>query len=176
MKNQQIIWFSDSAIPLPSQLAELQRLFPGCRLIEVHDKFTDAKELLKQYRNLGGQEMVLILPSHKVELIAAVGYSPLVPVMRYVQPGEMAETQGPNCTRGRVFVEFKRVLACGHANVATNHFCRECGYGAPGHESCARCGITTSLLEHAGRGALELVEWRDEFGSMFTDLLCDNCR
>ena len=95
---KKIIWFSQHK-PIEKQIEELRRVF-GEVSVEIHPKpFANAKEVLKIYREMKGEEMVVVAPLSVIQHLLNLGIKPLF--------AEMEQTEGSTCdvqAKGRKFI------------------------------------------------------------------------
>lgn len=105
MKTKTIVWFSQHS-PIEKQLKELARLF-GPVEIKRHPKpFKDAREVVKIYNKMQGNEMVVVAPLSVIQHLLKLGIKPLYAEMEQVQGGDYdVEAKG----RKFRFVKFTRI-------------------------------------------------------------------
>lgn len=103
--SKKIIWFSQHE-PIDKQLEELRKIF-GDVSIEVHPKpFVNAKEVVKIYEKMKGDEMVVVAPLSVIQHLLKLGIRPLF--------AEMEQTNGSDydvIAKGRKFIfkNFSRI-------------------------------------------------------------------
>lgn len=101
-----IVWFSRHPA-LPSQIAELQRLYGAdVQIIADPKPFDSAKDILDRFRYIGGDEMVVVAPLSVLGRLCDLGVKPLWADMEQVPP-EKAEVVAAG--RGYRFIRFRRV-------------------------------------------------------------------
>lgn len=107
LENAKVIaWFSRHA-PLPVQLAELDRLFPGHVLRRDIDPFADADVVVERLRAMGAEEVVIVAPLSVLQALTERGIRPLRAVMEECPGPERHLTSGGRSWR---FLRFERVL------------------------------------------------------------------
>jgi hypothetical protein len=91
MSGKTIVWMSRHA-PLASQLKELERLFPKHKLIVEKRPFTSVAQILKRFRDVGGDEMVTVAPWSVIRELIKLGIRPIYAEMVQVntKKGEKA--------------------------------------------------------------------------------------
>ena len=82
MKTAKVIVWMSRHMPLDSQKAELERLFPGHTLIMEKRPFSSAEQIVRRYRESGGDEMVVVAPWSVVRQIIRLGIKPIYAEMR----------------------------------------------------------------------------------------------
>jgi hypothetical protein len=101
-----IVWFSRHE-PIPSQIAELKRLFgDDIEIIQDPKPFSSAEEIVERFRTMEGDEMVVVAPLSVMGRLCDLGIKPLWAEMEQV-PVEEAEVIANG--RGYRFVRFRRV-------------------------------------------------------------------
>lgn len=101
-----IIWFSRHPA-LPSQVAELRRVFgEDVELLQDPNPFSSAEEVVRRFRSLGGDDMVVVAPLSVLGRLCDLGLKPLWAEMEQVPP-EQAEVIAAG--RGYRFIRFRRV-------------------------------------------------------------------
>lgn len=105
---KKILWLSKHA-PLPAQLRELDRLWPGCSVSQDVSPFADASEIVRRVHAGGFQEVVVVAPLSVLHQLCQRGIMPLRAEMTRVQ--YLGDPQREINVNGRVmrFVGFKRV-------------------------------------------------------------------
>lgn len=94
--------------PLPSQVAELARLFPHLDLLHDPRPFENAANILRRFRAVRGDELAVVAPLSVLQHLCEDGICPLWAEMETLRPGDpRAEMTYPRPMR---FVEFRRVL------------------------------------------------------------------
>jgi hypothetical protein len=106
---KRILWFSRHE-PLPSQRAELDRLFPGNTLVVVPDGFRNANDILRTYERLRGDDLVLIAPLTVVKHLVGHGVKPIWSDMRVV-PADDPTAELYFNGRAYKFAGFRRVTS-----------------------------------------------------------------
>ena len=110
-----IIWLGNRHDPLPIQKAELNRLFPGYEIIVERSYFHNTKALISRYHDLGGDEMVALIPMHMLMDITKHGYRPIYSVMKKVEDGEDYDSTDVKSRSPKVikykFMEFVRLVS-----------------------------------------------------------------
>lgn len=87
-KPKRVVWFSARHEPAPAQMAELQRLWPGCEVVTVANTWSDIDGIIAKFHDLGGDEMAAVLPLSIVRLLTDKGHTILWSVMEQVrEPG-----------------------------------------------------------------------------------------
>lgn len=101
-----IIWFSRHPA-LPSQITELQRVFgEDVELLQDPNPFSSAEEVVRRFRSLNGDDMVVVAPLSVLGRLCDLGLKPLWAEMEQVPP-EQAEVIAAG--RGYRFIRFRRV-------------------------------------------------------------------
>ena len=100
-----IVWFSRHD-PLPSQVAELRRLFGEVEISQDPNPFASAEDIVARFRAIGGDEMVVVAPLSVFGRLCDLGIRPLWAEMERV-PIEEAEVVASG--RSYRFVRFRRV-------------------------------------------------------------------
>lgn len=110
-----ILWLSKHS-PLPSQLAELRRLFgPSVVMHPDPRPFSDAHDIARRFRESGAQELVAVAPLSVIKALCELGIQPLWAEMeRCDSAGAEVKTgrNGHGVSRGTFsykFVRFRRV-------------------------------------------------------------------
>jgi len=102
-----VYWMSRHA-PLPSQIAELRRLFGEEVVIEQDPKpFDSADDILNRFRASGADELVIVAPLSVIAQIVQRGVKPLWAEMEVCSPDE-AEVEAAG--RHYRFVRFRRIV------------------------------------------------------------------
>jgi hypothetical protein len=78
-----IVWMSRHA-PTPSQVRELDRLYPDHNFIVEGRPFSDAADIVRRFREVEGDEMVVVAPWTVINEIVKQGIHPLVAKMERV--------------------------------------------------------------------------------------------
>lgn len=102
---KRIIWFSRHPW-LPSQEAELKRIFGDIEILRDPKPFASAEDVAQRFRAGGGDEMVVVAPLSVLGRLCGLGIMPLWADMEQV-PVEDAEVVAAG--RGYRFVRFRRV-------------------------------------------------------------------
>ena len=84
---KRIVWMSAKHSPSQEQLAELDRLFPGCQVIIERNTWRDVDEIINAFDAMGGDEMVTVLPLTLVRKLTERGIKPLHAQMVEVRNG-----------------------------------------------------------------------------------------
>lgn len=106
MNGKKIIWFSQHE-PLQVQIRELKKIFGEKTEVVQHPKvFANAEEIVKIYKEMQGEEMVVVAPLSVIARLCDLGIKPLWAKMVQV-PIQKAEVIAKG--RGYKFVEFKRI-------------------------------------------------------------------
>lgn len=101
-----IIWFSRHN-PLPSQIAELKKIFgDDVEIVQDPEPFSSAEDVVERFLKSGAYEMVIVAPLSVIGKICEYGIKPLWAEMQQVDPSE-AEVIVSG--RGYKFVRFRRV-------------------------------------------------------------------
>jgi len=93
--------------PLPSQIAELNRIFGHIDLVMDANPFSDVSDIVKRFREGGYDAIVVVAPLSVIAQLIKMGIKPLWAEMQRVNCKEEAETK----VSGRYyrFVKFKRI-------------------------------------------------------------------
>lgn len=104
-----ILWLSRHS-PLPAQLAELRRLWPGCTVDQDVQPFGDAAEIVRRVRAGGYDEVVVVAPLSVIDQLCQRGLRPLRAEMDQVD--RLTDTSREVAAGGRIyrFREFRRVV------------------------------------------------------------------
>jgi len=103
-----VYWMSRHA-PLPSQIAELRRLFGEDVVIEQDPKpFDSADDILNRFRQSGADELLIVAPLSVVAQIVQRGVKPLWAEMEVVSDPAKAEVEAAG--RYYRFVRFRRIV------------------------------------------------------------------
>jgi hypothetical protein len=104
--NKRILWLSRHK-PLESQRMELERLFGEILLLQDSNPFSNAREVLKRFREGGFDEIVVVAPLSVIAHLTELGIKPIWAEMQQVQNDGTAEV----VTKDRYyrFVCFKRI-------------------------------------------------------------------
>jgi hypothetical protein len=106
MNHTRIIWFCRHE-PLPSQIAELRRLFgPDAEIIRDLDPFPTADEIYSRFRTHRGDEMVVLSSLSVLQRLCELGLKPLWVSMEVVT---RAQADLVTAGRGYRFQKFQRV-------------------------------------------------------------------
>lgn len=106
MTSKKIIWFSRHE-PLESQITELKRLFgEETEIIQDPKPFSSAEEVVKRYKEMNGDDMVVVAPLSVLGRLCQLGIKPLWADMEVVG---LEEAEVIAAGRGYKFKEFKRV-------------------------------------------------------------------
>lgn len=107
-KPKRIVWMSRHA-PTPSQVRELDRLFPCHEFFTDPKPFSDAADIVKRFRALGGDELVVVAPMNVVNEIVKQGVKPLIADMERCAPADAEVVLGRgDKRRWQRFVQFVR--------------------------------------------------------------------
>lgn len=86
MASKRIVWFSRHE-PLESQIKELKRLFgEETEIIQDPKPFSSAEEVAKRYKEMGGDDMVVVAPLSVLGKLCQLGIKPLWADMEVVDP------------------------------------------------------------------------------------------
>lgn len=111
MPGKRVVWMSQHS-PVPSQIAALEKLFPHHELHHDIRSFSGADEIIKRFRDIKGDELVVVAPLSVVREIVKRGVRPLYAEMRPATCGtadaEVTITKGKR-QRCYKFVRFSRV-------------------------------------------------------------------
>lgn len=88
-KPKKIVWMSRHA-PLDSQKLELEKLFPKHSLVIEKRPFSSAEEIVKRFRDVGGDEMVTVAPWSVIRQIIRLGVRPIYAEM---EPASAADAE-----------------------------------------------------------------------------------
>ncbi len=103
---KKIIWFSRHPA-IPKQVGELKRLFgEDIEVIQDPKPFANADDVIKRYKKMGGDEMVIVAPLSVIDAICKKGIKPLWAEMEQV-PADQADVNANG--RGYKFIKFRRV-------------------------------------------------------------------
>lgn len=80
-KSKVIVWVSRHA-PLDSQKSELERLFPGHKLVIESKPFKSAEQIVHRFREAGGDEMVVVAPWSVMRQLIRLGIKPIYAEMK----------------------------------------------------------------------------------------------
>jgi len=103
---KKVVWFSRHPA-IPKQISELKRLFGEDTEITADPKpFSGADDIVRRFRDAGGDEMVVVAPLSVIDTICKRGIKPLWAEMEAV-----SEDQADVIANGRHFrfVRFRRV-------------------------------------------------------------------
>ena len=103
---KRILWLSRHD-PLPSQIAELQRIFGAVEITKDPNPFDSAEDIVQRFRKGGYDEMVVVAPLTVIAKLCELGIRPLYAEMKQV-PREEAEVEASG--RYYRFVKFKRIV------------------------------------------------------------------
>ena len=85
---KKIVWFSRHE-PVQKQIDELKRLFgPDVEVVQDPDPFSSADDVVRRFRRLGGDEMVIVAPMSVIDQITRRGIRPLFAEMVLVNGDE----------------------------------------------------------------------------------------
>ena len=122
--SKRIIWFSTNQIPIPEQLRELNRIWPGSGKIIHADKagpgviiqrevWNSIKDLLDRFDDLEGDEMITVLPMSMISRLLGYNIHPIYAKMkreyRDYMPAMIEHTKNGITLRYN-FIGFKRVI------------------------------------------------------------------
>lgn len=105
MQYKKIIWFSRHPA-MESQKRELERLFGQVEVIQYSKTFASAQELVRVYKELQGEDLVVVAPLSVIDHLCRQGLKPLWAEMEIVKR-EDAEMEASG--RFFRFKEFKRI-------------------------------------------------------------------
>jgi hypothetical protein len=92
---------------LPSQLAELRRLFGEVEIVQDPRPFSSAEDIVARYRKGNYDEMIVVAPLSVLGKIVELGIRPLWADMQLVS---LAQAEVSAKGRGYRFVRFRRVI------------------------------------------------------------------
>lgn len=103
---KRVVWFSRHK-PLESQIIELKRLFgEDVEIIQDPKPFSNAEEIMKRYKEMNGDDMVVVAPLSVLGKLCQLCIKPLWADMELVNEKDAEVFAGG---RGYRFKEFKRV-------------------------------------------------------------------
>ena len=106
---KKVYWMSRHS-PLPSQVAELRRLYGGDVVIEQDpNPFSSADDIVERFRKSGADELLVVAPLSVIAQLVQRGIKPLWAEMEVVQNPDEAEVEAAG--RYYRFVRFRRVSA-----------------------------------------------------------------
>jgi hypothetical protein len=108
--SRKIVWISRH-VPTNSQLVELERLFPGCHLHIDARSFSNAQEIMGRFREVRGDEMVVVAPWTVMRELIRLGAHPLYAEMKEV-PCDSSEVEVRIPSKRRRCYKFIRFLWC----------------------------------------------------------------
>lgn len=107
---KRILWLSRHR-PLPVQIEELHRLWPGCEIAQNVEPFGDAAEIVRRIRRGGYDEIVVVAPLSVLDQLCQRGVRPIRAEMDQIQtltdPTREVEAPGGRIYR---FREFRHVV------------------------------------------------------------------
>lgn len=107
-----IVWMSRHS-PTPSQVRELERLFPGHDFQVETRPFSGASQIVKRFHDTGATEMVVVAPWTVLNELVKLGLKPLVAKMENVpcdsKEAEIVLGHGRR-RRCQRFVRFERCI------------------------------------------------------------------
>lgn len=109
MQPKRIVWMSRHP-PTPSQLTELDRLFPAHTLVVEAQPFSGADQIVGRYHAAKGDEMVVVAPWTVIRELVKRGLQPIYAEMRQV-PCDGAHEVAIGRQRRRCY-RFVRFLHC----------------------------------------------------------------
>lgn len=104
---KRFLWVSQHPY-LPSQLAELKRLYGEVEIVMDPRPFSSAEDIVARYRSGNYDEMVAVAPLSVLGKLVELGIKPLWADMQLV-PQSQAEVSAKG--RGYRFVRFRRITA-----------------------------------------------------------------
>lgn len=103
-----IVWFSRHA-PIPKQIDELKRVFgDNTEIIQDPNPFSTADDVVRRYKDLGANEMVIVAPLSVIDAITKRGIRPLFAEMVQV-PSDQKDYDVEVNGRKFVFDRFTRI-------------------------------------------------------------------
>jgi hypothetical protein len=108
-KGKRIVWMSRHS-PTPTQISELERLFPNHTLIVDERSFSGANEIVGRFHAARGDEMVVVAPWTVIRELVRRGLTPIYAEMRQV-PCDTEHEVAINSKRKRCY-RFVRFLWC----------------------------------------------------------------
>ena len=106
-----IVWMSRHA-PLPSQIAELERLFPGHTLVIEKRPFSSAKQIMQRFHEAGANEMVTVAPWSVIRELIKLGIKPIYAEMKQVPAAEGETTVVVGRSKKKRYYKFLRFAYC----------------------------------------------------------------
>lgn len=91
MAGKVIMWMSRHA-PLPSQIKELERLFPKHRLVVDKRPFSSAAQIVRRFQLEKADEMVTVAPWSVIRELIKLGIKPIYAEMVQVSAADDADT------------------------------------------------------------------------------------
>ena len=105
---KKVYWLSRHQ-PLPSQLAELRRLFGEDVIVEQDPKpFDSVDDILSRFHQSGADELLVVAPLSVISQLVQRGVKPLWAEMEQVADLSRAETEAAG--RYYRFVRFRRIV------------------------------------------------------------------
>lgn len=111
MAGKTIVWMSRHA-PLASQLAELERLFPKHDLILDKRPFSSAAQIIRRFRTVGGDEMVVVAPWSVVRELIKLGVRPIYAEMKQTTAAQAESTVLVGKSKRKRHYKFIRFVYC----------------------------------------------------------------
>lgn len=102
---KEILWLSRHRY-LPSQVAELNRIFGGVYLFQDPNPFSSAEDIKRRVVQGGYDEIVVVAPLSVIAKLTELGIKPLWAEMETVKPEEAEVEVGGRYLR---FTGFKRI-------------------------------------------------------------------
>jgi hypothetical protein len=104
---KKVYWLSRHA-PLPSQIAELRRLFGEDVVVEQDPRpFDSVDDILNRFRSSGSDELLVVAPLSVIAQLVQRGVKPLWAEMEQVGDPALAETEAAG--RYYRFIRFRRI-------------------------------------------------------------------
>jgi len=104
-----IVWVSRHA-PLPAQIRALRERFgENARIIVDPRPFSSAEEIVQRFREVNGDEMVVVAPLSVIAALCAQGIRPLYARMVPIPAVEDPDTDCWASGRAYRFVQFERI-------------------------------------------------------------------
>ncbi len=102
---KKVYWMSRHE-PLPSQIAELRRLFGDVEIITDPNPFDSADDIIRRYQQSGADEILVVAPLSVIAQLTQKGIKPLWAEMEVVDK-DKAEVEAAG--RYYRFVRFRRI-------------------------------------------------------------------
>lgn len=107
MQPKKIVWMSRHS-PTPSQLTELERLFPGYTLHIDPNPFSSAADIVARFKAAKGDEMLVVAPWTVIRELIKLGIRPIYAEMKAMPLDDpsVEVRLGTKRKRGYKFVRF----------------------------------------------------------------------